>query len=125
MIPLVWRQQRWCNASSITHLRQRSHSVTTHEIRAFFYLYTRVAIMAAKYYPEGSAEGLAEARRRIAKAKRTGAEELDLGGLGLVEVPAELFEATQLKVLYLGLPKAAAEKPWWRRDHEEKKQAMR
>ncbi len=77
--------------------------------------------MAAKYYPEGSPEGLAEARRRIAEARRTDAEELDIGGLGLAEVPAELFELGQLKVLYLGLPKTAAEKPWWQRTQDDKK----
>ena len=38
---------------------------------------------AAKIYSKGSAEGLAEAQRRIAEAKRTGAVELDIGGLGL------------------------------------------
>jgi hypothetical protein len=87
----------------------------------FFHLFIRVAMMAAKCYPIGSAEGLAEARRRIAKARRTGAEELDIGGLSLVEVPAELFELLQLKVLYLGLPKAAAEKPGFERTYEDKK----
>lgn len=64
---------------------------------------------------------IAEARRRIAEAKRIGAEELDIGGLGLTEIPEELLELTQLKVLYLGLPKAAAEKPYLRRTEEDKK----
>ena len=52
---------------------------------------------APKIYPIGSAEGLAEAERRIAEAKRTGATELDLGGLGLEEVPSTLpaLEPTQ------------------------------
>ena len=63
----------------------------------------------------GSPEGLAEALQRIANAKNIGADELDLGGLGLTEVPEELFELTQLKVLYLGLPKPAAEKAPGRR----------
>ena len=44
-----------------------------------------------KKYPIGSAEGRAEADRRIAEANNTGATELDLGGLGLIEIPAGLF----------------------------------
>ena len=77
--------------------------------------------MAAKYYPEGSVEGLAETRRRIVEAGRYGAEELDIGGLGLTAVPEELFELGQLKVLYLGLPKVAADKPSWQRTDENQK----
>ena len=57
--------------------------------------------MAAGYYPEGSAEGLAEARERIAEAARSGAEQLDIGGLGLTDVPEALFELGQLRVLNL------------------------
>src|SRR6185503_21192243 len=66
-----------------------------------------------KFYPVGSAEGIAEARRRIAKAKHTAAKELDMGGLGLVEVPEELLELEQLKVLYLGVPKTSAKMPYF------------
>ena len=77
--------------------------------------------MAEKYYPEGSPEGRGEALRRIAEAKAAGAEELDLGGLGLTEVPVELFDLAQLKVLYLGLVPEAAKKPDWQRTQEDKK----
>jgi internalin A len=43
-----------------------------------------------------------EALRRIAKARETHAEELDLGGLGLAEIPIEVLELRWLKRLYLG-----------------------
>src|SRR5262245_33101751 len=46
---------------------------------------------------------LEEARRRIAVAQAQGLEELDLGGLSLRDVPAELFELKSLKRLHLGL----------------------
>ena len=72
-------------------------------------------------FPIGSAEGLAEARRRIAEAKRASAEELDLGGLGLAAIPEELLELNQLKVLYFGWPKAISEKPNYNRTEEDKK----
>ncbi len=49
--------------------------------------------------------GLLEACRRIEVAARGKAEELDLGGLGLTEIPEELYALTHLKVLYLGAPK--------------------
>jgi hypothetical protein len=39
-----------------------------------------------------------EARRRIAAAARESTNELDLGGLGLVEIPEELYALTQLNV---------------------------
>ena len=53
-----------------------------------------------KKYPIGSAEGRAEADRRIAEANNTGATaELDLGGLGLIEIPAGLFALKQLAAL--------------------------
>jgi hypothetical protein len=77
--------------------------------------------MAATFYPEGSEEGLAEVRRRIAEAKRKAAEELDIGGVGLTEVPEELFALGQIKALYLGLPKAAAETPYNLRTEEDRK----
>jgi Leucine-rich repeat (LRR) protein len=77
--------------------------------------------MAAKYYQEGSAEGLAEALRRITEAKRVSAEELDIGGLGLTEIPPELFELPQLKVLYLGLHADVANLPYYERTEKDKK----
>ena len=40
-----------------------------------------------KIYELGSKEGLAEALRRISEARETGAEKLDLAGLGLTELP--------------------------------------
>jgi Leucine-rich repeat (LRR) protein len=64
------------------------------------------------FYPIGSPEGVAEAERRIATAAREGATELDLGGLGLEEIPYSLLELKQLDTLYLGLPKDASEKPY-------------
>jgi hypothetical protein len=44
----------------------------------------------------GFGGGVAELRRCIAEAKRTNAKELNMGGLGLVQVPEELFELGQL-----------------------------
>ena len=72
-------------------------------------------------YPIGSAEGREEAERRIDEAQRTGATELDLGGLGLEAVPDSLSRLTQLQVLYLGLPKEVAEKPYYLRTEEDRK----
>ena len=46
---------------------------------------------------------VAEARRRIAKAKAEGSNELDLGALSLRDIPEEVYELTNLKRLYLGL----------------------
>jgi Leucine-rich repeat (LRR) protein len=43
-----------------------------------------------------------EAERRIAAARATGAESLDLGDLGLPELPASLGELNHLRTLYLG-----------------------
>src|SRR2546430_10865522 len=43
-----------------------------------------------------------EARRRIASALAEGAEELDLGGLNLREVPEEVLALTGLTRLHLG-----------------------
>ena len=64
------------------------------------------------FYAIGSAEGFAEAKRRIAQAVRTGADGLDLGGLGLTEIPGELMElGQQLKVLYLDVAKDVRENP--------------
>jgi Leucine-rich repeat (LRR) protein len=42
------------------------------------------------------------ALKRIAEANKSRAEELDLGGLGLTEVPPELTELPWLKRLFLG-----------------------
>ena len=52
-------------------------------------------------FPIGSAEGRAEAERRIAEAQRTGATKLDLGGLRLVEIPAGLGQLAALQRLSL------------------------
>jgi hypothetical protein len=60
--------------------------------------------------------GLLEACRRIEVAARSKAEELDLGGLGLTEIPIELYALTHLKVLYLGAPKHLQEIQYWERD---------
>jgi Leucine-rich repeat (LRR) protein len=53
---------------------------------------------------EGALRGpqLEEARRRIAECKATRATELDLGGLGLVELPDEIDQLVWLKRLHLG-----------------------
>src|SRR5262245_2734681 len=48
------------------------------------------------------APNIEEVRRRIAKALAEGLDELDLGGLGLREVPEEIFALTDLKRLHLG-----------------------
>lgn len=52
-------------------------------------------------------EGYQEALRRIAACRTSGAEELDLGGLQLEEIPPQLLELDWLKRLYLG-PSAEA-----------------
>jgi hypothetical protein len=57
-------------------------------------------------------ENLAEAKRRIEKARRTQAESLDLGDLALSELPASLGDLPNLKVLYLGT--ASPTKVGWR-----------
>src|SRR5579871_270219 len=59
--------------------------------------------------------GLLEARHRIEVAARDRAEELDLGGLRLTEIPEELYALTDLKVLYLGAPKRQQMIPYWDR----------
>ena len=64
---------------------------------------------------------LQEARRRIEAAAREGAEELDLGGLGLTEIPEELYALTHLKVLYLGVPENLQKIPYWWRSEKDKK----
>src|SRR5262245_45679671 len=46
---------------------------------------------------------VAEASRRIAKAKAEGSNDLDLGALSLRDIPEEVYELTNLKRLYLGL----------------------
>ena len=53
--------------------------------------------------PKNSGSGHDTALQRIAKAKALQAEELDLGGLGLTEVPPEIAELNWLKRLFLGL----------------------
>jgi hypothetical protein len=65
--------------------------------------------------------GLLEARRRIEVAARGKAEELDLGGLGLTEIPEELYALAHLKVLYLGAPKYLQKIPYWKRTQEDQK----
>ena len=68
-----------------------------------------------------------EARRRIAKAKMMKAKELDLGGLGLVEVPEDIAELPWLTRLYLG-PDARVRKksvPWLSEDEKKTCNAMR
>ena len=80
------------------------------------------------FYYEGEARakiGLEEARRRIEIAAREQATELDLGGLGLTEIPEELYELSHLRVLYLGTPKEIAEKPYWTRTLADKRNAVR
>jgi internalin A len=47
-------------------------------------------------------EALAEARRRIAAARASNATLLDLGDLGLEEIPPEIGELAALRVLALG-----------------------
>ena len=49
-----------------------------------------------------AAEGFQRAQRLIAECKARGAEELDLGGLRLTELPEEILALGQLKRLYLG-----------------------
>jgi hypothetical protein len=49
------------------------------------------------------------ALQRIAEAKQSHAEELDLGGLGLTEVPLEIAELPWLKRLFLGPDKKERE----------------
>jgi Leucine-rich repeat (LRR) protein/GTPase SAR1 family protein len=66
-----------------------------------------------RIFPIGSAEGRAEAERRIAEAQSTGATELDLGGLGLEEIPVGLLALSQLQVLYLGLRKKTAKELYY------------
>lgn len=53
-----------------------------------------------KYEP-GSTAGLEEAKRRISAAASASADTLNLGGLGLIELPAEVPNLTSVKVLYL------------------------
>ncbi len=47
-------------------------------------------------------ENLWEAERRIEEARKTGAKSLDLGVLGLSELPASLGDLPHLRALYLG-----------------------
>jgi Leucine-rich repeat (LRR) protein len=69
--------------------------------------------------------GISEALRRVEVARKAGAEELDLGGLGLAEITedlvAKIASLDQIKVLYLGLSKKAANKPHYNRTDEDKK----
>jgi pimeloyl-ACP methyl ester carboxylesterase len=51
--------------------------------------------------PTTASDPMAEAKRRIAVARRQNATELDLSDLGLTEVPAALGELRQLKRLFL------------------------
>ena len=72
-----------------------------------------------------SGSGEAEALRRIEEARQTGAEVLDLGGLGLTEITDELIEKLaslgQLPTLHLGLAKGVAEKSYYARTNEDEK----
>ena len=61
---------------------------------------TSGASPAAVSQPEPN---VAEAGRRIAKAKAEGSNELDLGALSLRNIPEEVYELTNLRRLYLGL----------------------
>ena len=56
------------------------------------------------FYEKGSSEGLKEALRRIEEVRNSKVTTLDLGGLGLTEVPEQLMELGWLEELYLGLP---------------------
>src|SRR5260370_178928 len=69
--------------------------------------------------------GLLEACRRIEVAARGKAEELDLGGLCLTEIPELLYALTHLKVLYLGAPKHLQKIPYWERTDKKKCNALR
>jgi Leucine-rich repeat (LRR) protein len=51
--------------------------------------------------PPSNKNGLAEAERRIAEAKRTGATELDLSGLDLKGLTETVGELVQLQELFL------------------------
>jgi hypothetical protein len=62
-------------------------------------------------------EAFDEARRRIATAARDNSEELDLSGLGLTEIPAELSALRHLKVLHLGISREHSS--WWNRIGDE------
>ena len=73
------------------------------------------------HYEIGSPAGLAEAERRIDEAAATGAETLDLGGLGLVELPERWPALPGVKTLFLGYPEAVWEKPSFQRTEEDKK----
>ena len=73
------------------------------------------------HYEIGSSAGFAEAERRIAEAAATRAETLDLGGLGLVELPKEWPDLPDVKTLFLGYPEAVTEKPSYERSKEGKK----
>ncbi len=58
-------------------------------------------------------EAYAEARRRIAEARATRAEMLDLGDLGLKKLPRELGDLLHLRVLMLGRWRLVAEGESW------------
>src|SRR5258707_12291312 len=57
------------------------------------------------------AEGRAVALRRIALCRETHAEELDLGGLQLTELPDEILELTWLPRLLIGPSQQARNSP--------------
>ena len=57
-------------------------------------------------------DGLTIARERIAREKIEKTGELDLGWLGLADLPEEISQLTHLERLWLGLPKEFADGPW-------------
>ncbi len=78
----------------------------------------------ATIYEPDSDEGLVEALRRIAEAADSGADTLDLGGLGLVDFYRLLPDLPSLPnvcVLYLGPAEPVREKPYFALSEEDKK----
>jgi Leucine-rich repeat (LRR) protein len=88
--------------------------------------------MAADDFSEAqrstAASGMAEARRRIEAAARDKSGELDLGGLGLTEIPAELcdpqrYDLSRVRTLWLGAPKALQKTPYSARSAEDQRKS--
>ena len=77
-----------------------------------------------RIYEPGSAEGLTEARRRIAEAAKTEADTLDLGGLGLVDLTPLLDGLPPLPAVHtlnLGPAEPVREMPYFERTEADKK----